>query len=180
MKRILLFLFLFLFLAVLAAGCRSREEKALEAFTGSTVRLPQDLEYRSLGDSLCPVPEDSLRMVVYINSECERCAAQTSEWAKREQEFLQAGNVAILYYVRAADFPQVQALLERAGLSSPVFIDPESDLLYQNGIPESLTPLHTFLLDGQGRVVLYGDPLDNPFLYRRYREAIRRLSPHRK
>ena len=107
------------------------------------------MEYRSLGDSLCPVPKDSLRLVVYINSECERCAAQTSEWAKREREFLQAGNVAILYYVRAADFPQVQALLERAGLSSPVFIDPESDLLYQNNIPESLTPLHTFLLDGK-------------------------------
>ena len=97
MKRILLFLFPFLFLVVLAAGCRSREEKALEAFTGSTVRLPQGLEYRSLGDSLCPVPKDSLRLVVYINSECERCAAQTSEWAKREREFLQAGNVAILY-----------------------------------------------------------------------------------
>ena len=136
------------------------------------------MEYRNLGDSLCPVPKDFLRLVVYINSECERCAAQTSEWAKREQEFLQAGNVAILYYVRAADFPQARVLLEHSGLSSPVFIDPESDLLYQNGIPESLTPLHTFLLDGQGRVVLYGDPLDNPFLYRRYRDAIRRLSPH--
>ena len=176
MKRILLFLFL----AVLAVGCRNREEKALEGFSGSVVHLPQGLEYRSLGDTLCPVPKDSLRLVVYINSECERCAAQTSEWAKREQGFLQTGEVAILYYVRAANFLQARVLLERAGLSSPVFIDPESDLLYQNDIPENLTPLHTFLLDGQGRVVLYGDPLDNPFLYRRYRDAIRRLSSHRK
>lgn len=47
-----------------------------------------------------------------------------AEWAKREREFLQAGNVAILYYVRAADFPQARVLLERSGLSSPVFIDP--------------------------------------------------------
>ena len=158
-------------------SCRNATEKAIDAFTGRAIELPQGLEYRSLADSLCPLPQNSLKLVVYINSECSRCAAQLPKWAEREREFKDAGDVAVLYYVRAMDFKHALWLLGHYGFSAPVFIDPASDILQRNGIPESFSPLHTFLLDGRGRVVLSGSPLDNPFLAERYRRAIRDLSP---
>ena len=172
MKRILLLCTL---LPVLFA-CRNNSGSGVDSFIGRKITLPQGLEYRSLTDSLCVAPNASLRLVVYIDSECSRCAARLGEWAARENEFRQAGDVSILYYVRTMDFSRIKWLLRHYGFSSPVFVDPRSDLLYGNGIPETESALHTFLLDEQDRIILTGQALASPSLSEHYKQFIRNRS----
>ena len=178
MKRILLFSFPLPFPRCFAAGRRSREEKALGSLHREYRPSAERFGIPQSGRQPVSCSEGFLRLVVYINSECERCAAQTSEWAKREREFLQAATWRSSTMSARRIFRRCRHCWSEPGCPPPCSSTRKAICCTKQHLRASL-PLHTFLLDGQGRVVLYGDPLTTPF-YRRYREAIRRLSPHRK
>ena len=86
------------------------------------------------------------------------------------------GSRSDLYYVRTYSFDTLEWLLRQKGFDAAFYIDPKSDILYLNGISEKQPLLHTFLVDGDNRMVLVGSPANNDKLWVLYKQQIRRLS----
>ena len=115
------------------------------------------------------------KIIVYINGECMACVDQFSQWEKKWDDFTELGKVSILIYVRTQDVEELKRYIKDIGFSHPFFIDPKSDLLFNNKIPYDKPLLHTFLLDQYNKIVLVGSPIGNMRLENLYKQEILRL-----
>lgn len=166
-------------LLALLSSCKSAEEKEVERVVGSRIGsevvLPEGLLYRSLADSVCAAPTQGPRVIVYINGECSACSKAFSQWKEMEEAWGEEDRVPIVYYVRTYSFDTLEWLLRQKGFDAAFYIDPKSDILYLNGISEKQPLLHTFLVDGDNRMVLVGSPIDNAQMLALYKQQIRKL-----
>ena len=77
--------------------------------------------------------------------------------------------------MRTYSFDTLEWILRQKGFDAAFYIDPKSDILYLNGILEKQSLLHTFLVDGDNRIVLVGSPIDNAQMLALYKQQIRKL-----
>ena len=152
MKRNIIFLILlFAFIS-----CKDHRKEIVKNevinHIGTSIVLPDSLQYRTLTDSLVPVPDKPLKIVTIINGECFLCLNQFIDWKKEINTFTSAGDVAVLFYVRTSDFESLKKPLSDIEFDYPFFIDPKCDILYLNNISEKQSMLHTFLLDKDNRL----------------------------
>lgn len=108
------------------------------------------------------------------------CVDQFSQWEKKWDDFTELGKVSILIYVRTQGVEELKRYIKDIGFSHPFFIDPKSDLLFNNllfnnKIPYDKPLLHTFLLDQYNKIVLVGSPIGNMRLENLYKQEILRL-----
>ena len=162
------------------SSCKQEQAKSVEELIasriGTTLILPDSLSYESFSDTLLPLLETRAKVIVYINGECSACTAAFSQWKAIESELSSQGDVSILYYVKTPRFKDIEWLLSAKRFTSPVFVDPGSDILYLNDIPERMALLHTILLNRKNQIVLVGSPINNPKLLELYKQQIRELT----
>ena len=170
----------FFVLLLVCVSCKDRHMETVKnevvGRIGTIIMLPDSLQYRTLTDSLVPIPDKTLKIVTVINGECFLCLNSFIEWKKEVEEFSSFGDVAILFYVTTSDFESLRKPLKDIEFDYPFFIDPNSDILFNNNIPLNKSTLHTFLLDKDNKIVLIGSPLGNPKLADLYKHQIQQLS----
>ena len=172
--------FIFICFICLISSCRNDEKEALNSYIreriGKLVVFPDSLEYRSLYDSLPPLPTKKIKIITFINGECYACLNQFIDWQEIGDTFIRDGNVDILFYVRSLDFYSIRQVLVDVDFRYPFYIDPHSDILYLNSIPYDKKNLQTFLADQNNRIILIGSPVHNPKMMNLYKQEIRRLT----
>ena len=166
--------------SILALSCKdnlkSQAREIISHYTGKTILFPDGLQYRSITDPACPLPQNKLKLIVYINGECGACMEQFIQWNQIIEQLANQGDVNIVFYVRAMDAYAIVPHLRSLDFKHPFFIDPQSDILYLNHIPENKRLAHTFLLDKNNEIVLVGSPINNPKLLELYKQQIRELT----
>lgn len=176
MKRLGIVLLLLLF----CVACKDYKKEAVKNMVtehvGTKVNFPDSLLYRSLSDSIVSLPQKPIKVVTHINGECISCLNQFIDWMEIGDSLTEAGNVDLVFYIRSIDFESVQGFLSEVNFKYPFFIDPNSDILFNNNIPLNKSTLHTFLLDKDNKIVLIGSPLGNPKLADLYKHQIQQLS----
>ena len=100
---------------------------------------------------------------------------QFAQWNRITEQITHEGAVDVVFYVRAMDSYAIVPHLRRINFEYSFYIDPKSDILYLNGISEKQPLLHTFLVDGDNRMVLVGSPIDNAQMLALYKQQIRKL-----
>lgn len=171
---------LFLLALFICGGCKNQRKEEIKneivSRIGSRVILPDSLQYRSLMDSIVPIPEKSIKIVTFINGECFQCLNSFIEWKDAMHEFQSFNEISILFYVKTQDFKSLKKPLADIEFLHPFFIDPRSDILYLNHIPENQRLAHTFLLNKNNEIVLMGSPVNHPKLWELYKQQIRELT----
>lgn len=156
-------------------GLENQARDIVSHYVGKTVVFPDGLQYRNVSDTICLPPQNRLKLIVYINGECGACMEQFVQWSRITEQITHEGAVDVVFYVRAMDSYAIVPHLRRINFEYSFYIDPKSDILYLNGISEKQPLLHTFLVDGDNRMVLVGSPIDNAQMLALYKQQIRKL-----
>ncbi len=94
---------------------------------------------------------------------CTSCKLQLPKWKKLISEFdsVSHGRVDFLFYLHPKSRKEIVYLLKRDKFVFPVCIDDYDSLNILNRFPQD-EMFHTFLLDGENRIVAIGNPIRNP------------------
>ena len=171
-----LFLLVFLCLVCCKNPDRKNIEKTLSERIGTRVILPDILLYRSISDSLLPLPERKTKVVIYINGECFACLNDFIDWMEIGDSLTSSGEVDLLFYVKAPNYEAIRKELTDVEFKSPFYIDPLGDILFLNNIQPDSRLLHTFLINRDNEIILIGSPINNPKMMDLYKQEIRHLS----
>ena len=94
---------------------------------------------------------------------CTSCKLPLPKWKKLISEFdsVSHGRVDFLFYLHPKSRKEIVYLLKRDKFVFPVCIDDHDSLNILNHFPQDEI-FHTFLLDGENRIVAIGNPIRNP------------------
>jgi hypothetical protein len=79
-------------------------------------------------------------------------------------------DVAFIFAVYSSDFKRFTFDVKFHEFDCPIIYDCEDQFYKLNRFPPD--PYRTFLLDGQNRVQLTGNPVENPQIWELYKEVI--------
>lgn len=164
-------------------SCGNRKlQRQMEVFTGSEITIPNGMRQMVGGrDSILMNPTDgSARLVIWIDpKECSSCRIgqmfRYNDVVDYRNE-VGDGFVPVFVFSPPEDkIEEVMVKLKYGEFAYPVLLD-EGHLFdtVNPHIPDD-SRFHTFLLDKNGKVVLVGDPVYNPDLWKLYKKAIRQL-----
>ena len=173
------------FLGVCALLCTCKNDttrlhRQMENFAGSTVVIPEGIGRINYSDKEVDHRGKDALLVVYIDS--VTCATCHIKGMFQYDEMITFGADSLLGYApvfifspRRIQYIDVMRALQFTGLNYPALID-------ENGLFPAANPqipsdgrFHTFLLDKNGKVVLFGDPVNNPQLWELYKTTIKEL-----
>lgn len=167
---------------LLLAGCghRNHHRRLVERMMAATIALPEEtLRYGDGADRFDPA--SPAKMVVYFDSEvCATCELsriwEWNEFAGIAETSEGRFQMLFVFAPRPDDLKAVKKALRMVeGQNKLIFIDERQQFAAANpAIPEEGI-FHTFLLDGDNRVVLVGNPVYNETLQELYKTTIRQL-----
>lgn len=177
--------FIVLFLSVLffaACGPFALKHK-MEAAMSSKIVLPDNMlkVYQGntypIGDSLAT----GLKLIVYVDSlRCSSCFISRieifDELFELQSKYDEAYTPIIMFGSNRIEGLTVPHRLEQMRLDFPVYLDPKNEFLESNPSLAKDQRLHSILVDGDGKPVMIGNPIDNPkllVLFEEYLEALR-------
>jgi hypothetical protein len=170
---------------VLLYSCEDEATKLrrqMEEFAGSTIVIPERLEEVNYSgkEGVNNRDKDAL-LVVYVDSiACAKCAIKGMYVYDEIIEFAETDSRSkfspvFVFSPRRYEYVDVKNTLRFSGLNTSAFMD-------ENGLFPAANPhipadnrFHTFLLDKNGKVVLVGDPVNNPPLWELYKSTITTL-----
>lgn len=182
LKRQFLFLCCGIFILGLASCETQKLQKALERFIQKEVIIPQGILQMTQGIDtimLNPTAGDA-RLVVYVDSlDCSPCRLghmyDYEEIIEYHDEIGAEFVPVFIFSPPRAKVKEVMLSLKMTDFNYPVFIDTNHIFGSSNThIPEDKR-FHTFLLDKNGQVILVGDPVNNPSLWKLYKQTISQL-----
>ena len=144
----------------------------LEQFIGTEITIPH---------SFCSTKKISARMIVYYDSAtCATCMLKRiGEWkgvfpesVAGQAESDSGFDMLFIFEPRKADSVRYLHEIGRAELPYTVISDFNGEFRNHNPNLSGDRRLHTFLLDGNGRVVLAGNPMENVLLREAYQQYI--------
>lgn len=163
--------FFFVFcLCCLLSSCTHRGEREaimsmVQEWQGKEIRFPKNVDYTiKATDTVHISSYNHYKIVTYTDSAgCVACRMQLAIWADLATEIDSLTNcrVPILKYVCPRNITDLKYDLFRANYSYPVCIDVNDDFNKLNHFPDD-DRFHCFLLDENNRVVLIGNPVQNP------------------
>jgi len=163
---------------LLISGCQaSKTESEIKKLSGRRIHFPEHYEIitsHNITVSESPINK-KYKIVTYINENiCSVCALKLlTDW----QYFMQylgrdVGFVAIAY---PGDKESLASALTELDISLPILYDVDNSFLSLNRLEHIRARCRTFLLDGQNRVILVGEPLNSPKLKGLYKATIQSL-----
>jgi len=174
---------IYLFLAVgLFACCGVNLQRQLEEFTAKEIVAPHGMRQMVEGrDSVVLNPTvGAARLVVWADSlDCSTCRVskmfQYTEIVNYRKEVGETFTPVFVFSPPRAKVDEVLLTIGVTPFDYPVFIDENGLFVAANPHIPSDNQLHTFLLDKNGKVVLVGDPVNNPQLWEMYKKTITEL-----
>lgn len=161
-------------------SCGGGIKKDLERFIGQEIEIPRDLPVSLNGkDSLQAYssPKDVKMVVWYDSTGCSSCRLKNLwQWEDYAHYADSAGfDLFIILSPTAANVHSVNLAVRSQKVSFPVYKDYDCSFYELNSQMPSNSALHTFLLDKNDKVVIAGDPLNNPNLDGLYRNVIQSM-----
>lgn len=164
---------------------RMRLKHNLERFSGSEIVFPPGLQMLLGGrDTVIDGFADArTRMVVYFDSlGCSSCrVTHMPEWNEVVDYARQSeGRFGVLFVFSPKQGRrfrhEVRTSLRSSHFDYPVFLDTAGAFPRSNPSIPSDKRFHTFLLDGENRVVMAGSPENNERLWQLYKEEIEKIT----
>ena len=163
---------------ILLFSCNTREKKIndiVKTWSGKEITLPPYLDTDSTNQDstwfLLTRKNFKILMVVDSN-ECTECRLKLFNWKLFIQEMDSIhSNVSFLFIIYPQNHNFITALKEKNKFQYPIFYDYKRQTMKMNEFPQD--PLFkTFLLDKDNKVLIIGDPSNNPSLWELYKQTI--------
>lgn len=153
-----------------------------EEFTASTVVIPDGIERVNYSDKeFADYRDKETLLIVYIDSvACATCAINGMFQYDGIIEFAESDSLSrfaplFVFSPRHYQYTDLKRTLHFSGLNSSALLDKFSAFPAANPHIPADSRFHTFLLDKNGKVVLVGDPANNPGLWELYKTTITKL-----
>lgn len=158
---------LVLTLGITACHNDKREEIAhtVEQWQGRTVQMPEGAVFtvQARDTVAMDMYAPAHKVLVYVDSTgCTSCRLQLHEWKKfiAEVDSATGGHVPFLFFLSPKSVKEARYITRRDDFTYPICVDMQNRLDSLNRFPEE-EMFHTFLLDGENRVVVIGNPIHN-------------------
>ena len=139
------------------------------------VFFPNVINFTQYGrDTVVLNTNTPLKIICYIDSTgCTKCKMQLYMWVTfiTDLHKLSAYSVPIVYNICSTNLTKITNLLIDEGFNYPVCIDISDSLNKLNHFPSD-PRFHCFLLDENNRVILIGNPVQNPKIKELYLRTI--------
>ncbi|ROT19287.1 DUF1573 domain-containing protein [Muribaculaceae bacterium Isolate-113 (HZI)] len=152
------------------------KENAIALWLGKEIVIPEGSIYQ-IGDTAVEYCFDAadFKIVTYIDSTgCTACRMKLNEWDKFINELKGIDDVEINFVliIDSKDKYKITDILKTNSFDHPVIIDTEFGFSKLNEISENVK-LHTFLLDDDNKVVIVGNPINNPKIKELYYKLLK-------
>lgn len=158
------------FVLLFFSSCENKRKDAVAPFvkewTGRAIKnVPLEGFIQLRGDSIMQraVRDYEYAIVSYIDaSEAESCNLHLFEWAKfiHEVDSITNGRVPCILVVHPRNKHEFVHILKHYGFRYPVYIDEKGEFNKSNSFPSNRI-LHTFLVDGNNKVLFVGSPIQS-------------------
>ena len=161
------FLTIWLFTIVLLSTCNTSQDvqTLVKHWTGETVEMPmQSVWTVDAVDTITLKGGQKISIVNYIDSiGCIRCKSQLPAWKYFIDEIhnMFGEKVSVMIFMHPHRIVDAKYAIRRDSFPYPVCIDVNDDFNKLNHFPDD-DRFHCFLLDENNRVVLIGNPVQNP------------------
>ncbi len=172
-----------LFLLVCLFSCKKDEkrteaERIVKEWVGKEIVIPS-------GFQCCIAEKDSVGCDALLNSEykillytdssgCTTCKLRLLEWKaliKDADSLFSFDKLSFLFVFQPKDKKELQFLFKRDNFNYPVMIDIENKMDAINQFPDKQS-YQCFLLDRNNKVLMIGNPVINPKIWKLYKEQI--------
>jgi hypothetical protein len=110
------------------------------------------------------------KIIIYVDStDCTECRLHIQEWKLKIREL--NNRVNFIFIVNPKNYKMAKAVFYREKLESMLFMDNNYEFKNKNKLPDDVR-YHVFLLDEKNRVILIGNPVDNPPMWELFREQV--------
>jgi len=168
---------------VLLSSCdnnnkRTSAVRIVAEWTGKEMIFPQGISCTSIGtDTTCvDLYNDNYKIVLYVDSiGCTSCILRLSEWKKIMNEsdsaFIRKPEFVFFFQPKRKDERELLSIFRQNAFFHPVFIDKENEIGKLNRLPSNIE-YQCFLIDKDNRVVMIGNPANNPSIWVLYKRII--------
>jgi hypothetical protein len=179
--KIMMLLLFFSAFACKKENKRGEAEKAVNEWLGREIKFPSDAQCCMLGkdttSTLCnELLDREFKVLLYIDSTgCSDCRLRLQEWKQliTESDTLFNGKLGFLFFFQPKSTKEISYIFKTNDFSYPVFIDMNNSIDNLNLLSKSAR-YQCFLLNKDNRVILLGNPAQNPKIWELYKKIISR------
>lgn len=155
--------------SIVFVGCNDGNRKSIartvEQWQGRAVQMPEGAVFtvQARDTVAIDVYAPTHKVLVYVDSTgCTSCRLQLHEWKKfiAEVDSATGGRVPFLFFLSPKSVKEARYITRRDDFTYPICVDMQNRLDSLNRFPEQ-DMFHTFLLDGDNRVAVIGNPIHN-------------------
>ena len=137
----------------------------VEQWQGRTVQMPEGAVFtvQARDTVAMDMYAPAHKVLVYVDSTgCTSCRLQLHEWKKfiAEVDSATGGQVPFLFFLSPKSVKEARYITRRDDFTYPICVDMQNGLDSLNRFPDE-EMFHTFLLDGENRVAVIGNPIHN-------------------
>ena len=172
-------------LILLLSSCINEDSRSMQSarqiiaqWTGREIQFPAEVHCFSSGrETTCIDPANqNYKILLYVDSVgCTSCRLQLPEWKQliAEADSLFSGGVDFLFFFqpKKQNEKELQFVFRQNGFQYPVFIDTNNEVGRLNKFP-SKAEYQCFLLDGDNKVLLIGNPSVNTGIWQLFKKYI--------
>lgn len=167
----------FVLLAFIVVSCKAGIKKDLEEFIGREVVLPKEMAAFVNGrDTSLTIEGDRLKLIVWYDSTgCSSCRLKDLWQWEDYAEYADSADfdLCVILSPSEANIHSVNLAVRSQRVQFAVYKDYDRRFYALNPGMPSNSMLHTFLLDRDNKVVIAGNPINNPALAEFYRSVIK-------
>lgn len=147
----------------------------VKAWIGKEISMPENTKYQIMDEKITYDFDDAeFKIITYIDSVgCSSCQMRLSEWDELINELKADENISVNFVMifHEKDSLDVIRELKINGFSHPITFDYNNLFIKCNPLPRDIR-CHTFLLDGNNKVLCVGNPVFNPKIKDLYAKII--------
>ena len=189
MKNVLLLFSVVLIFFCSCKGNKKKEDaaKIVNEWIGKKIRFPENVSCFVSGKDTIPELcseqfHKDLKILLYVDSAgCSDCRLKLFEWKQlmEEADSLFQGKVGFLLYFQPKGVKEMDYLFAREKFDYPVFMDTKGEINSLNRFPQEMQ-YQCFLLDGDNKVMMIGNPVMNKRIWELYKEQINKENKRRR
>lgn len=139
--------------------------RTVELWQGRTVQMPEGAVFTvQARDTVeMDVHAPTHKVLVYVDSTgCTDCRLRLHEWKKfiAEVDSVTDKHIPFLFFLSPKSVKEARYITRRDDFVHPICVDMQNRLDSLNHFPEA-EMFHTFLLDGENKVAVIGNPIHN-------------------
>jgi hypothetical protein len=156
---------------------RKKAEKIAKEWIGKTIVFPPDIPCISvMQDTMLHLRMDNkpYKLLLYVNAKgCESCRIQPNMWVPliKEADSTLSNVLSFEFYFHSKDERNLLQILKREKFDQFIYIDKNDELNKLNNFSININ-YQCFLLDKNNKVILIGNPFNNPHIWRLCKKII--------